>query len=93
MVGKDVPSRRVLVAEGGSHPALYCEAALLGAVTWIAGHPPAQLSKVLTFAMLTTYLACAIRWPEPFSDCIVNGFIPSAANIFDALTASHCASS
>lgn len=46
VVGKDMAARVVHVARGGSHPALFTEAALLAAPMWVAGHPPAGLSQV-----------------------------------------------
>jgi tRNA methyl transferase len=46
VVGKDMSSNTVHVAEGGEHPALYAETALLAAPHWVAGAPPLQLTQV-----------------------------------------------
>jgi tRNA methyl transferase len=46
VVGKDMSTNTVHVAEGGEHPALYAETALLAAPHWVAGAPPLQLNQV-----------------------------------------------
>ena len=46
VAGKDVAARRVFVAHGGQHPALYTRSALLSAAAWATGSPPAALALV-----------------------------------------------
>lgn len=50
VVGKDVLQRKVFVAQGGNHPALFCTHAALRAPHWIAGEPPQELQPVRKLA-------------------------------------------
>lgn len=43
VVGKDVPANRIYVCRGDDHGALYCGAAMVKGVRWIAGAMPARL--------------------------------------------------
>lgn len=42
VVGKDLPSNTLLVAQGQDHPALYSSGLLAKSLSWVKGAPPAQ---------------------------------------------------
>lgn len=55
VAGKDIPGRRVFLAQGTNHPALFTHSALLSRFEWLAGEPPAQLAATGSFDC--TYMA------------------------------------
>lgn len=42
VVAKDIPTNRLIVAQGHEHPLLYHSALETGPMHWIAGHPPTE---------------------------------------------------
>jgi tRNA-specific 2-thiouridylase len=74
VVGKDMSSNTVLVAEGGDHPAMYAETALLAAPHWVAGAPPLQLTQGQPLQ-----LHFKARYGQPLHACAVQQAAAAAA--------------
>ena len=49
VVGKDMHTRQVHVAQGPGHPARFCTGAVLHSPSWVSGQPPAELHAATPF--------------------------------------------